>query len=88
MSETEVRAQLRSWILERAGAEDQADLRDDFPLLEEGLLSSLDVVELILFIESLTGEEVDVSVLEPESFSSIDTVYRTFFGAGASKVTT
>ena len=49
------------------------------PILEEGLLSSLDVVEFILFIESLREEEVDIENIEPEVFTSIDTLVEAFF---------
>jgi acyl carrier protein len=54
-------------------------LDDQTPILESGILSSLDVVELILFVESLRGEEVDVDRIEPESLTNIDTLYDTFF---------
>lgn len=52
---------------------------DQTPILESGILSSLDVVELIVFIESLRGEEVEVDSIEPEALTNIDTVYDTFF---------
>jgi len=55
------------------------DFDDRTPILESGLLSSLDVVELIVFIESLLGEEVDVDAIEPESLSDVATLYETFF---------
>jgi hypothetical protein len=41
------------------------------------------VVELILFVESLRGCEVDVERIEPEALTSIDTLYATFFGPGS-----
>ena len=62
MSEAEIRDRLRGWILERSGATGDRLVSDDLPILEEGLLSSLDIVEFILFIESLRGEEVDLAV--------------------------
>lgn len=39
------------------------------------------MVELVLFIESLRGEEVDVDAIEPESLTNVDTLYATFFKA-------
>jgi len=82
-SEAEIRAALRQWILKRAQAEAGRELRDDTPILEPGLLSSLDVVELILFIESLRGEEVDVELIEPEALTDVNALYDTFFRARA-----
>ena len=54
-------------------------LDDQTPILESGILSSLDVVELIVFVESLRGEEVDVESIEPEMLTNVDTLYTTFF---------
>ena len=79
MLEFEVREQLRAWILRRSQSKAAAELKDDTPILESGLLSSLDVVELILFIESLKGTEVDVDDIEPEVLTNISTIYEGFF---------
>jgi len=79
MNEQEIRDQLRGWILERAGAPPDKELDGDTPILDSGLLSSLDVLELILFIESLRGDEVDVEAIEPEVITSIDTLFDAFF---------
>jgi acyl carrier protein len=79
MDEKRIRQDLREWILDRSGAPAERLSRDDMPILEEGLLSSLDVVEFILFIESLREAEVDVEAIEPDVFTSIDTLVEAFF---------
>lgn len=79
MAEAEIRSQLRSWILDRSGAPADRLSSDELPILDEGLLSSLDIVEFILFIESLREEEVDIEAIEPEVFTNIDTLYQAFF---------
>ena len=83
MVEDEIRKELRGWILDRASAPEERLSRDELPILEEGLLSSLDIVEFILFIESLRGEEVDIESIEPEVFSNINTLYEAFFESKA-----
>lgn len=81
MSEGEIREQLRAWILARA-KDKPARLPDDLPLLEKGVLSSLDVVELIVYIERLRGgSEVPAESLEPAAFRDINSMYRAFFAA-------
>ena len=55
MTETEIRTRLRDWILDRSNAPPGTELNDDTLILESGLLSSLDVVELVLFVENLNG---------------------------------
>ena len=79
MGEAEIRQQLRSWILDRASAPADRLKSDELPILDEGLLSSLDIVEFILFIESLRGEEVDIEAIEPEVFTNINALYEAFF---------
>jgi len=79
--EAEIRERLRGWILNRA-KDKPARLPDDLPLLEKGVLSSLDVVELIVFIEQLRGgTEVPTESLEPTAFRDINSMYRAFFAA-------
>lgn len=81
--EAEIRAALREWIVRRAQASADRVLQDNTPILAPGLLSSLDVVELILFIESLRGEEVEVDSIEPEALTDVNSLYDTFFRASA-----
>jgi acyl carrier protein len=78
-SEEDIRVALRAWILDHARTTVPHEWGDTTPILESGLLSSLDVVELVLFIESLRGEEVDVDAIEPESLRNVDTLFEAFF---------
>ncbi|HJL18869.1 MAG TPA: hypothetical protein RMH99_24615 [Sandaracinaceae bacterium LLY-WYZ-13_1] len=80
MNEQEIRGALREWILEHAKSPPKGgDLTDQTPLLETGLLSSLDIVEFVLFIEELREEEIDTDEIEPEVFTSVDTLWDGFF---------
>lgn len=79
MDEQKIRQSLKRWIVEHSKAQVRGELGDDTPILEQGILSSLDIVELVLFIESLRGEEVDTDAIEPEVFTSVDTLWKGFF---------
>ena len=81
MQESDVRTKLRDWIVKHAKTPPDKDFSDQTQLLEQGILSSLDIVEFVLFIESLRGEDVDVDDIEPEVFTSIDTLVAAFFAA-------
>lgn len=81
MQEIDVRGKLRSWIVGHAKSPPGADFSDQTLLLENGILSSLDIVEFVLYIESLRGTDVDVDDIDPAVFSSIDTLYAAFFKA-------
>jgi acyl carrier protein len=86
MTETEVRTELRNWIRMRAKMPPAKELHDSTPILDQGILSSLDVAELILYIESLKGEEVDIAAIEPKVLKNVDTLYIAFFGDGPQAV--
>jgi acyl carrier protein len=79
MTEPEIKDLLRAWIVNRAKSKPDS-LTDDMPVLELGILSSLDIVELILHIERLRdGAEVEVDSLEPAAFRNINSMYSAFF---------
>jgi acyl carrier protein len=80
MEETEVRGQLKRWIVEHA-KNPVAGLDDETAILEQGILSSLDIVEFVLYIESLRGSEVDTDAIAPEAFFSVNALYDAFFRA-------
>lgn len=79
MNESEIREQLRGWVLQHVESPPAGGLTDDTPILEAGLLSSLQVVEFILFIESVRGDEIDLDSLEPEVLTNLNTIYDGFF---------
>jgi hypothetical protein len=73
------REALREWVLQRNAAIAETDLRDDTPLVADRLVTSLQVIDLLLFIESLRQQPVEVHSLNPGAFQDIDTICRTFF---------
>ena len=81
MRELEVRAKLRGWIAKHTKKPLTAEFDDETPVLELGILSSLDVVEFVLYIESLRGGEVDADNIEPEAFTNVNTLYSAFFAS-------
>jgi acyl carrier protein len=75
---TSFRAQLRDWVVRTSIRIARDELKDDTPLLEHRIITSLQVMDLILFIESLSGRPVDVEQLRPGLFRDVDTICRHF----------
>ena len=76
---TDTRDALRQWI---AGVSNKAtleNLADDTPLFRNGILKSVQVSDLILYIEELAGRAVDMEQIKPGVFRDIDTIYCSFF---------
>jgi len=85
VNETEIRVALRDWVREQAG--DEVPLIDDAtPLIASRLITSLQVMDLLLLLEELRQEPIDPTALRPGAFRDIDTIYATFFAAPATDV--
>ncbi len=76
MTESEVRAALRSWVQECSGVA----VADDTPLLAERLITSLQVMDLLLYLEELRQGAIDPASLRPGAFRDVDSIYAAFFG--------
>lgn len=74
-----VRDALRRWIADVSGKTSVEKLADDTPLFRSGILKSVQVSDLILYIEELAEHPVDVEQIKPGVFSDIDTIYCNFF---------
>jgi acyl carrier protein len=70
-------SKLRSWI---ASANQQpSEIGMDTDLIKEGLLDSLQMVNFLLYIESIRGEEIPEALIQPEYFVSLRVIHDTFF---------
>lgn len=77
-TESEFRQSLREWILSKNEKIKSEDLNDDTPIIEQRIISSLQLMDLILQLEKMTGSPVDVEQLKPGAFKSISTIYKNF----------
>lgn len=66
---TDVMTSLRQWIREHVAG--NRVVPDDYPLIENGLLTSLDTLELILFLEQEFGIAIDDEAVTEENFRSV-----------------
>jgi len=83
MDQAALRQALRQWVLAHAGTPTAEAVRDRTPLISSRLITSLQVLDLVLFIEELRGAPIDVRMLRADTFRDIDTICATFFAGGA-----
>lgn len=84
MSDETLKAALKDWIAKKSGGKvTVADLKDDTPIIEQRIISSLQVMDLILHLERLRGKPVEVESLKPGAFSTVAAIHANFFGTGA-----
>ena len=65
---------IRKFIYDRFPLAKSRKLQDSSQLLEEGVLDSLGVLELVNFLQDEHGIPIDDEELVPENFASIDAI--------------
>lgn len=78
-SETEIRQALRDWVIKTNGKIQPAELTDETAIIEQRIISSLQVMDLILFIEKLSDRSIEVDDLKVGVFKNINALYDNFF---------
>lgn len=68
-----IQQQIRKYILENfLFTSDPGKLRDTDSFLEEGIVDSTGILELLMFVEETFGFEVDDEEVVPDNFDSVD----------------
>ncbi|HZB84611.1 MAG TPA: acyl carrier protein [Rubrobacteraceae bacterium] len=62
-------AEIRGWIQENVTG--SRDIPDDYPLIENGVLTSLQTVELVMFMENRFGVTIEDEEFSEENFGSV-----------------
>jgi acyl carrier protein len=72
ISNAEARTAIRGWLKENVTG--SREVPDDYPLIENGVLTSLQTVELVMFMEEEFGIVVEDDELDEENFGSVDAI--------------
>ena len=67
-----VTAEIRGWLRENVTG--SREVPDDYPLIENGVLTSLQTVELVMFMEDRVDIVVEDEELKEENFGSVDAI--------------
>jgi acyl carrier protein len=78
-TEEEIRHCLRNWVIKNSEKITYDELSDDLPIIEQRIITSLQTMDLILFIEKISGGSIEPEDLKPGVFRNIDTIYKNFF---------
>ena len=70
----DVAATVKGWLREHVTG--QRELADDEPLIASGLLTSLQTVELVLFLDEHFGIEISDEEFVEENFQSVEAITR------------
>ncbi len=72
VSTNDVAPEIRNWLKENVTG--GRDVADDEPLIENGVLTSLQTVELVMFLEERFDIVVEDEEFDEENFGSIEAI--------------
>lgn len=76
MDSTQLKQQVRAFVLQNFYVADEASVTDSASLLDQGIIDSTGVLEVIGFIETTFGIAVEDEEMLPENLESIDCITR------------
>lgn len=74
MTEKEIKEALRVWILKN-GRIEAKELTDETMIFENRVITSLQGLDFVLYMESLIGKTIDIEKLTLHDFRNIDAIY-------------
>jgi len=89
IKEKELVASVLSWIKEHKlpGNRQPAEITEDIDLITEGLLDSMGLVDLLLFVEEQTSRPIDLKTIEPSDICVVKNLCRIALGNDISQST-
>lgn len=82
LEENPLKQQLKQWVMETNGSINSEQLLYDTPILEQRIITSVQITDLILYLEYLRGSPIDVERIGPGVFSTINRIHDTFLHDG------
>ena len=70
----DIKQQVRAFITSNFYVADPSTLADDASLLDQGIIDSTGVLEIIMFLEDTFGFKVEDSEMLPENLDSIENI--------------
>jgi acyl carrier protein len=77
-TEEEFKIELKNWVLQKSTKVTSDDLTYSTPLIDTRIISSMQVMELILFLEKLKGSRLNMKNIKPGVFQDINSIYNSF----------
>ena len=77
--EQEIKHSLSTWLAEQSSDYYETTVPFDLPIIEQRIITSVQIMELILYLEHLRGEPINPMQIKPGAFSSVNSIYQHFF---------
>jgi hypothetical protein len=81
--EHDIKHRLSAWLAEQSSAFDGNAVPFDMAIIEQRIITSVQIMELILYLEHLRGEPINPLDIKAGAFSCVDSIYQHFFEEGS-----
>jgi hypothetical protein len=79
MTSSQAKEAIRDWVLTKTTKITRDELTSGTPLIETRLVTSLQLMELLVKIEAMREAPLDIENLKPGTFNTIDTMVKAFW---------
>jgi acyl carrier protein len=83
LSEGELNGRIRDWVAKNGQRQDLGRVSDETDLIASGALDSMGFIELLIYVESIIGRNIDLSDFDPSVFTSIQGLARSILAPAA-----
>lgn len=77
--EQEIKHRLSAWLAEQSSAFNGEVIPYDLAIIEQRIITSVQIMDLILYLEHLRGEPINPLQIKAGAFASINAIYQHFF---------
>ena len=76
---SDIKDELRQWFSQHNQNIVAEDITDDTELIKDRIITSIQVMELMLFIEEKSNQVIDLEKIKKGSFASVNNICSNFF---------
>lgn len=74
-----IKEKILAWVEKKSQVGSEIAIDSSTPILEQRIISSIQIMDLILYLQHLKGKPIDVNNIQAGVFSSVNTIVDTFF---------
>ncbi|MCP5245552.1 MAG: hypothetical protein H6937_06220 [Burkholderiales bacterium] len=80
-----IKDELCRWIAAHSAVFSEDAVPSNMAIIEKRIITSVQLMDLILYLEHLKGEPINPAQIKPGAFASVDSIYQHFFCEAVSR---
>ncbi len=80
-----IKDELCRWVATHSAIFGEEAVPSNMAIIEKRIITSVQLMDLILYLEHLKGEPINPEHIKPGAFTSVDSIYQQFFCEAVSR---